>query len=258
MPADVEVPIWGKGRLIVPKGSVGLPGDLWRTGCYEELVTEIMLALAPASVVYDVGANVGYYTALAALAGSKAVYAFEPYSPNFEHLRRNVYLNGIGQARLFPVALRETGGMLELHSGGSFGPGSVSATTAVSEDVVAQVPVEALDELAEKESLADPDILKIDIEGCEPFALRGMRRLLTWAKPICLFEVNERLLNAAGSSPGELVDLMKEIGYERFWDVGGKRLRPVGRAEAFMALAIPEERAGQVAKPLMRFGWNER
>ena len=65
-------------------------------------------------VVYDVGANVGFYTVLSSvLVGDEgAVYAFEPVPRNLGYLRRHVEMNGLGNVRVMDVAMGEAEGVV--------------------------------------------------------------------------------------------------------------------------------------------------
>src|SRR5947208_7537370 len=102
--------------LSVPVGAYTLevPADMawcFEGGSYYErnVATwfERIAAALDGRAVYDVGANCGYYSLLAAQAGA-TVYAFEPVATTFEALRRN--LEQAPQATAFPVGLASAAG----------------------------------------------------------------------------------------------------------------------------------------------------
>ncbi|MEM6996443.1 MAG: FkbM family methyltransferase, partial [Myxococcota bacterium] len=75
-----------------------LSETLWRTGTWEALQTKALLErLEPGDTFVDVGANLGYYTVLAAkkVGPSGRVFAFEPDPESFALLKRNVDRNGL-------------------------------------------------------------------------------------------------------------------------------------------------------------------
>jgi hypothetical protein len=81
----------------------------------------------------------------------------------------------------------------------------------------------ALDDYAVRHDLARVDFVKLDIEGAELPALRGMIKLLATHRPILLLEVNRSNCEAAGYAPEAIAELLRAHGY-RFWLVGGSPL----------------------------------
>jgi hypothetical protein len=76
------------------------------------------------------------------------------------------------------------------------------------------VPLVRLDDLLARESVDRIDLMKIDVEGYETKALRGARASLRGGViRSILCEVNDPWLRAAGSSPAELVGLLREAGF---------------------------------------------
>ena len=67
-----------------------------------------------------------------------------------------------------------------------------------------------------REQGADPDLLKIDIDGAEMSALRGMSRILTETKPDLLLEVHPVHLPRLGSSAPEVCDFLRKLDYQFF------------------------------------------
>ncbi len=84
-------------RLPLRRSGITMPLAVY--GTREELETEIFqTAVKPGMTVFDIGANIGYYTLMAAgLVGETGkVYAVEPFPLNFEAMKHNVELNGFG------------------------------------------------------------------------------------------------------------------------------------------------------------------
>lgn len=161
--------------------------------------------LRPGDRFIDVGANIGLYTLLAAGAVGEAgvVEAFEPGQVPVKRLRENCAINRLVQVRVHEEAVGESGGTLDFSDGSEDCTGRVSP--AAQAEGTRCVPLVRLDE-----ALGDAPYAaaKFDIEGFEPFALRGMSRLLEAGNPPVF------LLEAAGYSKCYGVEthvLMREI-----------------------------------------------
>src|SRR5687767_8704385 len=75
-------------------------------GTYERFVQRIFVEhVRPGGVVYDVGANAGFFTLLASkLAGSSGrVYAFEPMERNLHYIRKHLQMNRVENVEVFPI-----------------------------------------------------------------------------------------------------------------------------------------------------------
>jgi FkbM family methyltransferase len=127
-------------------------------------------AIEPGCVVLDVGANLGIYTLLAAKRGAR-VFAIEADPRNVEKLRRHVLLNGFeDRVTIFPIAAGDHEGTVTLfRAAGNSGHSNLFDGT----DPV-RVPCRTIDSLG----LPPIDICKIDIEGNELNALKGMAATL--------------------------------------------------------------------------------
>jgi len=176
---------------------------LWRGDGYESRFASVMLeTLRPSDCVWDVGANVGFYTAQFA-ARCRHVVAFEPVSENFRKIsaRENV--------TLFPVALGDQTGKIQMFARGAFSSlveGASEATVPVTVDVIRGDEVQA----------PKPSIVKVDVEGYELEVLRGMSKLLKEARAVFV-EVHFSILNQRGlrEAPTEVVAALKAAGLTR-------------------------------------------
>jgi FkbM family methyltransferase len=157
---------------------------IFKTETYDPLISRWLVDryIGKSSVFIDIGANLGYFTCLlGVLAGDKGVViAFEPEPENLELLRANVAVNGLGSVvKIFPVALGETEGTAKLnrYKKSNRGRHSILGTTGASS---ISVPLKTLDkvigELLPSESIID--FMKMDVEGYEPFVLRGGQSVL--------------------------------------------------------------------------------
>ena len=83
-----------------------------------------------------------------------------------------------------------------------------------------------------KEKLERLDFIKIDVEGAELFALKGMYFHIEKYKPLLLIEINEDTFNAAGYTSKELVDYLSDFGYEPYSIFRG-RLKKIEKSNVF-------------------------
>jgi FkbM family methyltransferase len=148
----------------------------------------------------DIGANIGYYSVVAALVNPDLrVYAFEPAPSIFHYLEKNIQLNGFeDRIRAFPIALAEGAGEIDLfitrnpkaeylehHLGGS--SNTVRPRDARSRTV--KVATSGLDDFADQYELPDIDLLKMDTEGTEDRVLAGAQAVIERGRPVIFCEV---------------------------------------------------------------------
>jgi FkbM family methyltransferase len=149
-------------------------------GYWEIFVDDILCALArPGDVFVDVGANMGYYTIkIGARVGPEGrVYSFEPNPETYEFLRDNVMINAFeSRACLSKAAVGETAGEAWLSFERREPGGSTLRTEQLDLENEMCVPVVRLDDAIPADQPVH--LVKIDVEGFEPLALKGMKGLL--------------------------------------------------------------------------------
>ena len=181
---------------LVPRGAVlrvlsgPLRGTRWVAGAathgswlgtYERLAQRVFVEeVRPGAVVYDVGANAGFFTLLASrLAGpSGSVYAFEPMDRNLRYLREHLQLNAVPNVHIMPIAISDTNGTVRFAAADDPAMGGLSATGGI------EVQSRTIDDLAA--TLPLPTFIKMDIEGAEHAALSGAMETLRRARPVIL------------------------------------------------------------------------
>jgi FkbM family methyltransferase len=145
-------------------------------------------------VLYDIGANVGFFTVLGArLAGPTGlVYAFEPVPENAAYVRLNVRLNGFRNVRVIEKAVSSQSGPGELWVA-EYSGGAALTTTAMPPDAKTTIAIEvvSIDDLVPLRNWRLPTVVKIDVEGAEMDALKGMLRTLREARPVVVYEIDD-------------------------------------------------------------------
>ena len=202
--------------------------DYW-LGTYEpELQTAIREYVKPGMVVFDVGANIGYITLLLAdaVGASGQVFAFEALPNNVKRLQKNLAINNYeNQVTLISAAVADRSEKMRFLVGPSNGMGKLEGSAGrrgVDYPEFIEVPSICLDDFVLVESHPFPDVIKIDIEGGEILALKGMERMLAHAQPLILMELHgpeaARITWDTLSSFGYLICQMKP-GYAQVNDV---------------------------------------
>ena len=184
-------------------------------GIWEPYETSLLLSmLRPGDVFVDVGANIGYFSILAAsvVGEGGAVFAFEPDPDNFSLLRRNIDLNR-QQASIVAVqaALAADAGTGELFlSEDNLGDHQIYATGDGRHSLPITL-VNGCDYLGHR--LSHMDLLKIDTQGSEYQVMAGLLPLLVAlpTPPRILIELTPLSLRQAGASGRSLVELLGEL-----------------------------------------------
>lgn len=186
------------------------------------LMAHLAKRLRPGETVWDIGANIGFYTVLAAriVGPFGAVVSFEPEPSSRARLVDNLALNGMSeQVHIQPLALGREDATVELQAAAHASAGThrlQAETTAPDLDGdTMEVRVRRGDD-ARAEGLPTPAALKIDVEGFELDVLAGLRETL--ADPAChtvLCEVHFALLEARGEPMGALAieRALREAGF---------------------------------------------
>jgi FkbM family methyltransferase len=205
--------------------------EVYYFGRYEQTEQIVFIScLRPGMVVFDVGAHVGVYTLIAARSVGKEgrVIAFEPVPDNFRRLRRNVELNRWKNVVTEEYAVSDRGGeeQILLPCYPNSGVSSVGKFVNRGE-WKGSIPVKgiSLDAYCESRGIERIDLIKMDIQGGEILAIRGMRKILCGddrQAPDLFCEIHpEWLANGFQSSALEVMELLRGNGYRAFRLLGG-------------------------------------
>lgn len=182
-------------------------------------------------IVFDVGGNVGLYAiSLAKMVGSAGkVHVFEPIFENMQAICRNVSLNHFEDRvilNLLAIAEKET--VIDLYfSSRQDNTGWASIVPSKFRENRLQVQAVNLDTYIRKNDIENVKLIKMDIEGAELYALRGMDTILRKENgPVIYLEINPYLLDKQKVNPADVKKQLVDYGY-RLFRYRNKRLIPV-------------------------------
>lgn len=210
-----------------------------------------MKAARYANTIFDVGANVGLYSLLAATVNpTSTIYAFEPTASIQAEFETNLQLNGIQNVQIESFAVGSTSASGFLHrsegpTGDNEGTNYVTAGKLRESDT--KIQMVSLDDFCRERGIERIDLLKMDIEGGEYDALIGASGLLARKAIHCLFiELLERVaVPQGGHSTVEVKTILHQHGYTIYKIEEGKA-QPVpvekvhlGNGDNVIAVAEP-------------------
>jgi FkbM family methyltransferase len=185
---------------------------------WERNIINVMHALLrPGDAFFDVGANIGYHTLLAAGRGA-FVHAFEPHPRLATNAKANIKMNGLEKMVVFK----------ECAIGRSVETASLFLAESPNEDVKhsmiqensgqksIKVPVITLDGYFRDANCKAPALIKIDVEGFEARVLDGARGLISEFRPAIIIETADRLADHIGESARAVTGRIFKSGYRIF------------------------------------------
>ena len=195
-----------RGRFAIDTIADAKMAAVFRCGLHHQEGTIKILSafITSKSVVVDGGAHIGSI-AIPLAKHAKKIFAYEPDTNSLKLLHQNIELNKVTvDARNKGLGARASQGSVVAVNDGSAG----AHTLTVGEGTVSIV---ALDD-----ELKRFDVLKLDVEGMELFALKGSRRIIKQARPVVLFEVNLSQLRSHNTSLRELELFFKTQSYRLY------------------------------------------
>jgi FkbM family methyltransferase len=177
-------------------------------------------SLSPGDIMIDVGANIGYISAVAAgcVGRTGEVHGFEPLIECYERLEVLAKLNPDAPLHFSNAALGAEEGRLSIGFDPNGDMRNASLVPGKKSPMTREVPVWRLDKyIAEK--IADPKrvrFVKIDVEGFEFAVLRGMEQFLAVQQPLIVCEIKPWEIKKLNFSMQDFQDFMGRFGYRAF------------------------------------------
>lgn len=206
-------------RMLCPEGDHRVaPVESLNFMSYEEKDANMILKLAPSKgVMFDIGANMGWYSLLIARQSKDCqVHAFEPVPKTYSFLKQNIELNELPniQAHHFGISNERKDLTFYFYPEGSGNASSANLSERSDAELVT-CHVERLDDFVDTNGL-HVDFIKCDVEGAELFAFQGAVETLQRDKPIVFTEMLRKWAAKFNYHPNEIIALFSSIGYRCF------------------------------------------
>jgi FkbM family methyltransferase len=201
-------------EVALDRADRSVSGPIIADGFWEPHVERVLRKfLSPRSVFVDIGANVGWHTALAssAVGVDGQVYAIEPNPDNARLIAHTIERNRLSNVHLVPIALAESTGYAAFRSAIGSNGGFLNHDERDSLDPdVTIVPTMRFDDL----HIPRVDVVKIDVEGAEPIVFRGATETIARDHPVIVFEFScEMTERVSGVAPRDHLKMFESYGY---------------------------------------------
>ena len=186
-------------------------------GEYSEYEVKVFeKCLRSGGVALELGANIGSLTVpMAKIVGSTGkVIAFEPGRDTLTLLRKNVEQNGLSDiVTIIPKGASDKPGTAQIFNNPNPNYPKVEILSGDNPHVRGCAPEEGIIELITVDSLGLErlDFAKIDVDGCEQFAIEGMRETIMRCRPFIFIE------NEIPDKAEKLTATLIEMGYRAYW-----------------------------------------
>lgn len=190
-------------------------------GIFEEQSTQVVKRLVKhGDIVFDVGANIGYYSILLSkLVGDKGkVLCFEPTEHYRTVLNINLEANHIHNVEVFSFGLSNKSQQLEIQIGSS--SASLHNPGCLPSELSELITLRSLDNFTESLCLERIDFIKVDIDGHEPLFLEGAWKTLEKYNPVILLEISHLHYLEAGYTAWDFYETLTTKGYKIFHEDG--------------------------------------
>ena len=180
----------------------------WQNDTFEPEETELIKPIVKSTdVCLDIGANIGYFTILMAKQ-CRWVYAFEPEPSNMELLGKNLWANRIENVSGIKAAVSDKVGDTELYL--------CDVNNGMHRLYKSRFCTKLIDvDTIDVDSMAlEPNFIKMDVEGAELDALKGMEQTLNKYHPTIVMEYHPPSIEEKGDNPKEIYDLLKSLDYK--------------------------------------------
>ena len=177
--------------------------SVWRVGYEDAFSRSLLVEIRSADCVWDIGANVGYYSQKFASLASRVV-AFEPVPETFLSLSKLALPN----ATFVNAALGDVRGVLPMSVAND------ASSLALLDSNIVEVQVARGDDL----DLPQPNVVKIDVEGFEYEVISGMQTRLRALECRAVFcELHFEVLEKRGlrQTPAKIVKQLRSLGFTK-------------------------------------------
>ncbi len=203
-------------KLIADKDDKrAIPFEILNFDYYEKDCLKMIKKLVKGNwVIFDIGANIGWYSLVLAKEFPKMkIFAFEPIPETYRYLRMNIKLNKLAQVKAYKFGFYHQKGKVDFYYYKE-GSGNASLQNLSQTKDVRKIScdVKKIDDFI-KEKGINVDFVKCDVEGAELFVIKGGLNSIDKQKPIILAEMLRKWSAFFGYDPNEIIKLLAVLGY---------------------------------------------
>ena len=213
-------------------------------GDYESSVSKLFLSiLEEGNNVIDIGANIGYYSLLSssAVGENGKVFSFEASPLIYSKLQENIALNNAENIYAKSAAVGDKKGEVILFEADESHLG-ISSLRRLEGNNSREIHIEMITLNSSLSQFPTINLIKVDVEGAEMKVFKGIESIINRDFPFLIFEVTDHMLNQLGSSKTELLNWVREKGYD-LYQIGDESLGSIhNEKRQFNALAVPKSK----------------
>lgn len=195
-----------------------VPFEMLNFDEYEKVDSDMILSLIePDYHVFDIGANIGWYSLnIAKLYPNAKISSFEPVPSTFQGLQRNIEINNSQNIQIYNFGFSDEEKSLTFYlQADSSVSASASNITDSANAMEVVCNVRRLDDFV-RELGCKIDFVKCDVEGAELFVYRGGLEAIRVNLPIIFTEMLRKWSAKFDYHPNEIIELLSEMGYRCF------------------------------------------
>ncbi len=205
------------------------PFDTLNFGLYEAEELQMQKKLiSPDFNILDIGGNYGWYAIHMAIAFPESrIFSFEPIPRTYNHLVKNLEINGISNVTTLPFGLSEEEGSFEFFYDPTLSVNaSLKKLTDKSTVESVACKVSTLDNWAKEKTRID--FVKCDVEGAELLVFKGGKDVIDRYKPIVFSEMLRKWTAKFNYHPNDIIEFFSNLGYEVYC-LKGEHLNSFGK-----------------------------
>lgn len=232
---SVFLNIENKFKMIFNKNDIGdIPISILCFKEYERQETEMVLNIVRELqidkrdiTVFDVGANMGWYTLNILKEFPQArVYSFEPSPVSFSRLEKNLIINQESTNSVFNIGFYDVSNSMDFYyDEEASGASSLVELREKGTTKKITVDLRTMDEWSLEHKVCELDFVKCDVEGAEYFVYKGGFNMLRKCKPIIFSEMLRKWSAKFGYHPNDIINLLSTIGYRCYVITSSSRLK---------------------------------
>lgn len=244
--------ISGNGSLMWYFRNSAIGRSLFYNGYFEnDEIVILKRFVKKLDTVIDIGANIGYHTImLSDLVGAGGeVYSVEPYSKNYEILKKNIILNKLRNVYADKLCIGEKDGEIGIRIYDDYAFNSILNINRIKKlDIKEKTRMLTLDKFVDDRNIRKLDFIKMDVEGYEYMILKGAEKTLSKYKPLILCEIYDENIRPLNISVSDVIGILLKYKYSCFGIYPRAKLIPEKLKRSYTTynfLFIPENQYRQ-------------